>query len=538
MFAEKFKQYSDFAEDCLMKREAYSKKYEENRKQLQEIEKQKNQPDIPNDDLFNNIPLSNDDLKSLGDTAAEEYLVIKDTKRKHATSGMGIQSDLYSFNPWKYMYPPTEEKQKEKKIDYGFDKKTPELNYQKTYFLCVDKIISFNINIYEVKKIPTDYWNRGHSACMGGWDTFKFYCGKNNYRFVVIFTDDCDCDPGMLIVKEVTDIVNQIKIKSHCDLFCQNTKENALKNFLVLLESDNFDDFVAKRYGHFFELPKLLEASGLIVSYTGELSLNNNTKLNDYEYTFVVTVETNKGTLSISPATVWDEEDHKLVLHPTLDEINKERKDFQWERIDHHVISFSKKPSWNFNYKSDKDFPELLRCINKYQDYRNGNYGYFDETYLNEEFIKTYLADFKNASMTFSEYKYNTPEIDCNIQLNNTDVWQALYKDRIQSECFPHDLYWMNLKYNSETDSKCHLVIKGKVYDVIKLGNDYYKDKKVFDPKKYQLDIVDIFDDINFSGSLAECCQVIKEFLINVYKVKTQEHEPVEWGDYADNPAY
>lgn len=514
MFVEKFKQCGDLAREFSIKRKEYFQKYDDNLKQLK--------TEIVTDECSDDNPLSIDELRNLGENAAEEYLAVKNIG-KQSWLKQEISYDLFNFDVWDHMEDKIVDDNNDKKIvDYGFDKFYPEQNYQKTYFLCIEKIKSFGIDIYGVKKMPEGYLNMSTSTCGGGGETFEFYCGKNHYRFILEFVDDCDCMPGMLLVKDLTDLSDGTKIMAHCDLFCQNTDKSALKSFLMLLESDNMDDFTAKRYGHYFELPLLLESSGLNVSYTGNLSLNNNNIiLNDNDCEFTITVETNKGMLSMSPMKDWGKEDYVLIIHQTLDQINEYEKDFKWEKINGIIIGAKHVLSWEFPYHSNKNFPELLQCVSKYLDCKNGNYGYFDGEYLNEKFIRNYFSELKGTYINLKEYGYGRPEIDFDIKIANANRndYRSMNKDRIKSEQFWCDIYKIALVYDNDKSNKCHVVIQGYLYDSVKLANDYYKNKNVagFDFDKYKLDIFNIFDDIKFSGSLTECCQLIKEFLIAVY---------------------
>ena len=99
----------------------------------------------------------------------------------------------------------------------------PAINCKNFYYESLKVINSHNILIYGLEKDLSEFKNREASSICGGCTPFIFYCSKNNYRFRIQAIDDCDCDPGLLLVDGVENTNTGENYKIYCDLFCQNT---------------------------------------------------------------------------------------------------------------------------------------------------------------------------------------------------------------------------------------------------------------------------------------------------------------------------
>lgn len=416
---------------------------------------------------------------------------------------------------------------------------SPAKNCQEQYYECITKIQSYEIDIYEIHKNVKQYRNRSWSSLCGKCIPFKFYCGKNNYKFEIKFYDDCDCFPGILSVNEITDTQTGNIIQIHCDLYCQNTSHNELENFMNLINGVDLNSFIKKRFGHFIQLPELFESSEFDVSHPEKLIEDGKATINKYDFTFVINIKNEKGELSLIPyQQEYESSEYALYICGTLNEINK-KSEYKYDKININTFNHDlRKSAWKFNYKSSDDFPELLNCIEAYINHKNNEYGYFDgNTYLNDNNVKEFVNNLKfeyNQHLQLGKYSnnYDGPDFDTYIFYTSTldRTNYSFTYDHLTDYSFPYDFYgirfWFDKKINP---NKCYVTFEGKYYDQTIIANKYYEDEKGFDSNEFdkQINNIDNTNNINdmilFDGTFDECMMKISEFLKTMFEINSEK---------------
>jgi hypothetical protein len=451
------------------------------------------------------VPLTDTEINDFGMNNENEYDI--DPKKQFDKQFKSI--------PWnlnKSLFGKIKESQDEisarriKKLN--FKNFTAAKNYQRQYYHCVKTIKKFEIDIYGIKKDPTQYLNR-RLPCYGKSGAFEFHCKKNHYEFKINFFDDNDCVPGMLLIRKVINTETNKEYELHCDLYCQNASDIALSNFLYLLECENLDEYIQLRYGHIFRLPNLLINAGYEISYP-EMNIVDTITINDHDRTIFINITTDKGSCSIIPSPDKSKKKNILILSPHLD-VND-------------AYRFYDSPIMNLEYNSDNDFPKLTLMIHDYIEFQNGNYGYLNENgvFQNEKNIIKYLNKFMESDDFYNKIKFWSKKIkksqlffDINIIYNSDTNPIVLYKDHIDNIDYIHDEYKIRMWYDYyQNKNKCFISFKGKCCNFTKVSNDYHQDATMFDYKTYDYGVIDICPKIIFEASFDECFEnYLKKFL-------------------------
>lgn len=69
-----------------------------------------------------------------------------------------------------------------------YEKRPAIENCKNTYIMCLNEIMKHKIDIYGIETDLENFHNR-NSGCID-YQTFTFYCSKNNYQFKIIFYGD------------------------------------------------------------------------------------------------------------------------------------------------------------------------------------------------------------------------------------------------------------------------------------------------------------------------------------------------------------
>lgn len=128
------------------------------------------------------------------------------------------------------------------------------VHFVNAYYKCLNMLKENEFQVTKIKIDPAKFYNGEISGCGSETDVFEFKCSKNDYVFDVIFSDDCDCLPGILGMSDLVHVPSNKKIADYmCDLFCQNTSEFSKEIYLDLLNS-NKETVLQKHYGFLYEI--------------------------------------------------------------------------------------------------------------------------------------------------------------------------------------------------------------------------------------------------------------------------------------------
>lgn len=452
--------------------------------------------------------LSDDDLNKYGENIVEEYELVK-VSSNEAFFGRGISYRLMNVYMRDHVtnlggaHKPKEikvEKDRNNNLNIGD-------NCKIQYYACINKIKSFGISIYSVSKMLDKYFNGKVSCVMGGCDCFVFKCIKNNYNFTVTFDDDADCEPGILRVSNVKNIDTKEDIKIYCDLYCQNTGEDKLYQFLDII--NNNTEFYDKTFGHFLKLPALLESDGIKFEVVNKCE--NKYDVNNYDITFYITISWYDVVLVLYPYKCND----VYELYVTTLENFKDGKNA------YHIKNYL------LNYHNVDDYKFVVKNLGLYVEHLNGNHGYYENgKYWNDKDISdNYDKKYKPLqyfTMQFTNKIFDGLQFDTLIVCCNGNKYVSIKGE------YNIDEYYVRFWHDKNVDeNKCFLMIKGAYCDFGKLYNDYNdNDKKVI------MNLINIGDELLFEGSFYELFGIMNEFLdklVGVYPIKEVIKDTNEW---------
>jgi len=327
----------------------------------------------------------------------------------------------------------------------------------------------------------------------------------------------------------VTEISSGNKIKARCDFFHQNRRKIELVNFITLINSKNFEDFVNIRYKHLLELP-ILHKYGFIGKCV-DVEVKKST-INDYKINFYFKVSNNKGSCLIVPYGGYGNNDKKYILNlcHTLKEYNVKNKKkhkndfFEYKNITNSMFS----KSFEVEYNSIDDIEILVECINKFIDYKNKEYGYLEEgKYRNDHEIRKWVNNFvkkyeKNninldLQIYHKSYKYMGPVFDVFIHFIPKYIIPTVFAlNKFKDIPYLCDVYGIHFYYDPKIDSdNCILNIQCKCFNFTEVFN------KKFDPADDEWVVINVQEYMDkdiisffFKDTYSECFKIITEFLI------------------------
>jgi len=395
-------------------------------------------------------------------------------------------------------------------------------NYEKAYTLCLNILKDHDVKIIEMTRDPTKFKNFRRSTCCEDATSLSFKCTKDNYTFTVNYNDDCDCYPGMFMVRDLKQISPEInlKINGNCNLVSYNGDKvtTEQKDFYCLLDSPDYDSYIESRFGHFLRFPDYLREEGYMVTNPKDLIQKGSINVNDHDdYTYVLTVTDNIDTFDIVLNPEYGNDgNYWLYINPTLEEQNEFGKEkngkyhydltkYDWNTF--HHFDADKMHRVRVVYNSDDDFDDLLEVIEVYQNWNSGDYGFWEnDQYNNETHIpklsNVHFEGSKSMHDMFYEYEFNVYA-----HLHQRNLNSAYYRKHVKEMEYPQDIYGMTFSYDSSEDH-CVLTIEGVWYDMTSIADKYYNKDKDFD----KFTVNTIAPMFVFNGTYSECVQKITEF--------------------------
>lgn len=472
---------------------------------------------------YNSKPMTPEELGDFGKDIVTEYQFIVDNNKlssldekfKYCLSSSFSQTQDY----WKFFDETTRFNKKvdDEYVDYK-PKKDKSISAaqrcQDYYNESIQKLIHYNINILAITKDLASFSDSTETGVMGGTTFFIFYCQKNNFTFECTLEDDCDCGP-MLHVRELKDVNTNEKIDISCDINCLNTGSQILQKFLMLINNEDHNDFLDKKYGHIFKLPELLRNAKFVVS--DPKSIINETTFDlvsprDWRFEdSKIVVQTDRGNCVLIPEKQWNGD--KLVVN-----IFPEKRP---DKCEVHEALFGQRSERDYcitiDYNSDDDFENLLQSIEYFFNHWTGHYGYYDaqtQTFKNDNDVKEFWASRNTQNsecpLNFSSVNKNNG-FDLLITYKSVPSNGSLMIGRLKNVAYPYDIYVMNFKYDKIKDPvNCYLTIEGKWHDLVQFAHEYDKDHTI------SYDLRNMCDKLEFKGTFNECFCNINYFLENL----------------------
>lgn len=488
-----------------------------------------NQITLTSKEFRSNNALTLDELCNLGSTITREFrtaITFKNyeefDERENIPAALVPRNEHNYFDEFDEKLYISNQKHREykmnkdtKKLQKEFYSGDPSDNCRKLYFMCLEQIQKYDIEIYSVQKNVHHFTNRTKSSYDGDSPIFVFCCQKVNFKFRVEFFENDSYFPGILQVSNIVELISDIEISGNCDLFGHSNPYIDLKNFIDLINSNTWEEFVNKKYGHLLGLPELLKKYGFDVS---DSDTHDAITINKNKLDFVIEVTYGNNSLSIIPKEeAYDGLEYILYICRSLDSIPYCERDY----IDPTVKTFYKRleeSAYKFRYRSSDDIEQLVICINAYIDHKNGQYGYVENGKFKNEltaskYIYKNFPNLKHKRIIYStSNNFDGPDFDLWIFYTpHTDELKPLYQHRLSNLVYMRDSYGIHFVYNKKIDKEqCKVTIQGIYYDLSRMASDFYENQsKDFDSRPY----ICYTNKFNYSGSYSECLEIIYGFL-------------------------
>lgn len=471
-------------------------------------------------DVISKTPLSDIDIFSFGMNLDSEYNNSVFTTHTH------LLWDIYNYET-----NPTYTKEYfETNIDEQYNELSDELddnpdeNIKNEYYRCVNLIKKFKFEIYHIKKNILKFKNRTESSLCGDCDTFIFSCKYDKYVFDVIFYDDCDCYPGILYVKTIKDVTNNVEIDINCDLYCNNTPHHILHKFISILNGVSIDQYYEELYKPIdYVLSYLQNELGIEAKHVSDdnpiqyvLKSGGNpictlVVTNDWLYKFNLENIDSYPLLLFTMCPLWTE------MRDLINSSSQKSMLTNCQKINKEIMVCDEFKNNSVNFKTvDNYVNNLTKIMHIYTSLKNKRIGFLENNhYYTTQDLKKDLNNMFNKSSasisTFTDY-INDLHIALSIVEKqstcfNSNDSELLRKHNIR---YPIDEYKITVWYKYDPNQNpqvIHLKIEGKY----SLMNEYIK--KHYVRNSYEITYYDVFPIYHYKGTYSQVLNEIKQFI-------------------------
>lgn len=514
---DRLNKYLSIAQDFAKERKVYRevKKELELEKKLKVIETK----ETKRQNYYANEPLNYEDLEIFYQNIDKEYDSIDKEKISKYEGGIPY-ADLKKY--WEIDLPTPQDKYDiSLKYNRRHEKppKTPSSltageNCKIFFQKCLAKLREFNISIYHVDINLDSFKNSNWSSLCVNTPPFLFFCKKGNWEFKVEFNDDCDVKGGLLYVRKVVHSPSNETFELGTNLFGKN---RSVTDFLILIESANYNEFRDTRFSHLLELPKLLNERGYTIIQKNNLIPNNVIKLNDYElpYRFEIKID-GRGlmqdgfSLMVLLNPIECSSSFQLSVGKSIKDIREEEnkkyrfsrededdEDDEYFEVNGYNQSYDVGIRYNVEYNNIDDIGKVVECIEDRIRFVTSESPHISTI---TDFLETLKK--KNESKKLGLYwndadinLFTGPELNtlCTLSFGNLEG----YKENVNDLPFSYESWKLRVWYDpkNDLDKEFHLRIQG--------GRKDLKD----DAKLYE-----ICNEI-FHGNFDEIFEIFSQFI-------------------------
>lgn len=203
-----------------------------------------------------------------------------------------------------------------------------------------------------------------------------YSCQFGPWKFSIQHFLDMYTSEGLFIVSVLTNEKTHEEINFHIDLNCQTTGEEALEEFLKLLNCESEKDFVVDKYGHLIALEQLLKANGIDIK-------QNTLKFSIRKIEGYLKLEDN---IYLKPLMELKEK-VKLVVTNTS----------KWLATNYNSNTELGDHAYEIQYESIDDFKNVQEAIQLFAAHMAGEIGFFEKgVYYSNSAFRKFINQFKH----------------------------------------------------------------------------------------------------------------------------------------------
>lgn len=215
-----------------------------------------------------------------------------------------------------------------------------------------------------------------------------YYCAYRNWSFDI----KNKYEPYYGENKFSVSSVKNHRTDEHVDFSCYingvDGEEETMSKFLVLLEYDDEESFIKDYYARYIQVPGLLKENGInciiVKSEYRIAGIDCLIKIDEKIYLKFYTSHDKKTYVFITSDKYWN-------IHT----------------MGFLTAMLQREIGYEFNYKSESDIGELIKCIESFSDHLNNKIGYIEnDRYYSNKDIKNYFETLQDNYLAYDKWKY------------------------------------------------------------------------------------------------------------------------------------
>lgn len=282
---------------------------------------------------------------------------------------------------------------------------------------------------------------------------------------------------GPLIINEARNIRTGEKINYYCDLKFTETTEERYNTFIKIMKLGK-EKYIEEYYDHYFKLPQVFKSYGHSIDVKKEKK-----DVSDCQLTFIV--------------------DEKYIINVFIDQEEKAVLNIE-HNLDYYSVEEAKKiknEPYEFTYNEEKDFTELVKCLEALEEERKGMCGYYEDgKYYNNKFITNLIHNTKNQLIL-----ERVTDMDIRKLEEKTDHYKGLeiynhFVMNFENKSGKNEKYDIVFEFDKIKDEKhCILTIKSEINQL----NKEYKN----------------INECQLSGSFRTMYSKLRDFIWQIYEI-------------------
>lgn len=376
------------------------------------------------------------------------------------------------------------------KFNFVFSQDKAE-NEAKMLELCSKVLNDYNFEILETEKLEKseeDWFDK---------PIFAFKCRAGHFELNIDFSEDPDCIPGILSVRQIVEIETGKTFSVNTDLFGQGGSEICTANLLACLKCSLVEEYRQSRFGHFVPLEDRLkefyqvENIGTFTRYKPEFSTYEKSSgthfdpqsihVNDHAYHFILKITRQSDNRQCYLAPYPDGKTYKLLVTQTVDKIKLQStyvgNAFDNEdSIDVNLINlWLRKISLIRDYSAQTPISEVVSLIEEFFSYEDGTFGTFENgvwynTISVEKLINNVQKELKGTAIgietddSFRDSHWHADDFqrrfETSFKIHINDGWKDLAPNIPKLSVFyPFWYYKVLLTFRKD---RCEMIIEGR----------------------------------------------------------------------------
>ena len=363
-------------------------------------------------------------------------------------------------------------------------------NEAKMLELCLKVLNEYQFEVKEIKKLEVSRVDGYYTSL------YQFKCQVGHFELEIDFSEDPDCIPGLLSVKQIVEVATRKAFSVGTDLFKQGGDKTRTGNLLACLKCASVEEYRQMRFGHYIPLEDQLKQFysvtpiGKFTRYnpaTNDWDKTPGTHfdpltlhVNDHAYHFILKITRQTDNRQCYLAPYPDGKSYKLLVTQTADKI-KLHAPFVGDTFDESGIDVGlinlwlRKMSLLLDYQPSTPIAKVVALIEEFFSYEDGTFGTLENgTWYNTitvgKLINTLYNDLKGTAVsietdgTFRDSHWHANDFqrrfETSFKIHINDDWKDLAPNIPKLSVFyPFWYYKVLLTFHKD---QCEMLVEGR----------------------------------------------------------------------------